>query len=160
MAAKLSAMLLGIAMLGMFMAWQMQTAAGDALASARSVQNAEPAGGGAEAGSVEDYRAIVDSLDRSIEIRSRIDSLLADVEEIVRRLNETQSDAIATAREARGDLDGIGRTLGGSLEASYEALNGLERLRKKMSRSSKLGRKIADELEELDESLGPSLVVP
>jgi hypothetical protein len=160
MAGKLTIVFLSIAVVAMFSAWRLQTSAGDALAQARVLQEAEPPDGGAEPGSVEDYQAIVDSLDRSIAIRSRIDGLLGDVESIINGLNKTQEGAIATARRTREEVARIGRTLDGSLDASRDALEGLQALRDKLGRSRQLGKKIADELEELDESLGPPLVLP
>ena len=160
MAVRLASVFLAVAVVAMFMAWRMQTSAGDSLAAARSLQDAEVADGGAEAGSVEDYRTIVDTLDRSIEIRSEIDGLLGEVERIMRRLNSTQSDAISTADVTRREIARIGTTLDGSIDASLDARSGLVELRAKLTRSAVLARKIADELEELDERLGPPAVVP
>lgn len=160
MASKLVSVLLAIAVVALFSAWRMQTSAGDALAAARSLQEAEMPGSGAEPGSVEDYRTIVETLDDSIAIRARIDGLLGEVESIMRRVNVTQEGAIATAEVTRRDISLIGTTLGGSIDASRDARSGLAELRRKLARSAALGRKIADELEELDENLGPRGVLP
>jgi hypothetical protein len=160
MAAKLASFFLGIAVVALFLAWQMQTSAGDSLAAARSLQEAEVPDGGAEPGDVDDYRAIVDTLDRSIEIRSEIDGLLGEVERIMRGLNATQGEAVATATTTRREIARIGRTLDGSVDASDDALAGLRALREKLRRSGVLARRIADELEELDESLGPPAARP
>lgn len=160
MASRLASVLLAIAVAALFSAWRSQTSAGDALAAARSLQEAEMPGSGAEPGSVEDYRTIVETLDNSIAIRARIDGLLAEVESIMRRLNETQAGAISTAELTRRDVARIGMTLDGSIDASRDARSGLEELRRKLARSAVLGRKIADELAELDRRLGPRGVLP
>jgi hypothetical protein len=160
MASKLASLFLAVAVISLFLAWQMQNSAGDALAAARSLQEMEIAEGGAEPGDVGDYRAIVDTLDRSIEIRSEIDALLGEVERIMRGLNATQGQAIATATTTRTEIARIGTTLDGSVEASADALAGLRQLRDKLRRSGVLARLIADELEELDESIGPPAARP
>jgi hypothetical protein len=159
-ASKLATAFLALATLALFIAWQEQTAAGDALATARRIQNIEIPDSGAEPASADDYREIVKSLDRSIAIRTRIDGLLTDVEKIVTGLNETQERAIATAETTQGDVSKIGRVLAGSIEASRDSVAGLRTLEARLARSARLGGAIAEELEELDESLGPSLVLP
>lgn len=160
MAAKFAALFLSIAALCTFTAWRLQSSAADALVSARRIQNLEVPDSGVQPASVQEYRAIVRSLQRSIDIRTEIDGLLAEVDEIVRALNETQTDAIVTADETRDELARIGQILGGSGRASRESVDGLTSLRDRLERSAELGELIADELEELDESLGPSAVLP
>ena len=160
MAAKLASVFLAVAVGAVFIAWQLQSAAGDALASARRIQNLEVPDSGADPPSPRDYRKIVQSLDRSIAIRTRIDGLLSEVESIVRGLNETQRRAIATAATTRKDVGRIGRSLGGSIDASKDSVRGLRTLRERLARSAEIGEAIADELEELDESLGPTLELP
>jgi hypothetical protein len=160
MASRLAALFLSIAVIAMFIAWQLQSAAGDALASARRIQNIEIQDSGAEPASADDYREIVRSLDRSIAIRTRIDGLLTDVESIVLGLNETQEQAIATAATTRGDVSSIGRVLGGTIEASRDSVAGLRRLQARLARSEELGAAIVEELDEFDRSLGPRLDLP
>lgn len=160
MASRLAAIFLGIAVIATFLAWQLQSAAGDDLASARRIQNIEIPDSGAEPASAEDYREIVRSLDRSIAIRTRIDGLLTEVESIVQGLNETQERAIVTAATTKTDVGSIGRVLGGSIEASRESVEGLRMLRARLARSEELGAAIAEELEELDRSFGPTLDLP
>jgi hypothetical protein len=160
MAAKLATVFLSIAVVAMFIAWQEQKAAGDALAAARRIQNIEIPDSGAEPASADDYRQIVRSLDESIAIRTRVDGLLSDVEEIVTGLNETQRRAIATAATTRDDVGRIGSVLAGSIEASRDSIDGLRALQARLARSAELGRAIAEELEELDQSLGPTVVLP
>jgi len=160
MAPKLATLFLSIAVVALFIAWQEQKAAGDALATARRIQNIEIPDSGAEPASADDYRAIVRSLDESIAIRTRVDGLLSDVEEIVTGLNETQRRAIATAVTTRDDVGRIGRVLAGSIEASRDSIGGLKDLQARLARSAELGGAIAEELEELDRSLGPTVVLP
>lgn len=160
MAAKLATLFLSIAVIAMFIAWQEQRAAGDALATARRIQNIEIPDSGAEPASARDYREIVRSLDESIAIRTRVDGLLSDVEEIVTGLNETQRRAIATAATTRDDVGRIGRVLAGSVRASRDSIDGLRTLQARLARSAELGHAIAEELEELDRSLGPPVVLP
>ena len=160
MAAKLTVVFLSVAVLAMFAAWQEQLAAGSALAAARRIQNIEIPDSGAEPASAEDYRQIVESLDESIAIRTRIDGLLTDVEDIVTGLNETQKSAIGTAAATKGHVSEIGRVLAGSIEASRDSVDGLKTLQARLARSAELGGAIAEELEELDQSLGPTVVLP
>lgn len=160
MAAKLTVAFLFIAVLALLGAWRAQTSAGDALAAARQVQEAEVPDSDSDSASVRDYRAIVSSLEKSIAIRSEIDGLLGEVEEIVGNLNKTQQQAIETARVTRDEVGGIGHILSGSIDASRDSLEGLRVLRKRLARSAELSRLIADELEELDESLGPTVELP
>lgn len=149
--------LLAFAVAQSFVAWSFQVRAGDRFSEARRVSETEVDSPDSEPESVDDYRAILASLEESIEIRRGIDGQLADVEAIVAELGAQQETAQLTAGEARAELDTIGRTLGGAVRAARLSFAELTNLRDTLLASARLAARIAEELEELDQSLGPSL---
>lgn len=149
--------LLAFAVFQSFVAWNIQTRAADDLAEARRLSETEVESSDSEPESLGDYRAILASLEESIEIRRDIDDLLTDVEAIVGELGAQQAAARTTAVDARDELDTIAGTLGGAVRAARRSFAELTDLGDTLARSARLAARIAEELEELDRSMGPSL---
>jgi hypothetical protein len=138
-------------------AWQVEGAAADDLARAVSVQESEVPESDAAPPEVAQYRAILDVLDESIEIRRDIDESLSEIEGFVSDLDKEQSKATAVADTGRGELARISDLLRSAAGAARATTGELRELDGKLAISVVRSRAIAHELEELDESLGPSL---
>lgn len=138
-------------------AWGFQSEAAGNLERAQTLASREVEGGGPGGEVIADYRAVLDSLSYSIELRSEIDSMLTDVEGIIVRLQERSDAAQATADDSRSELELIARTLGGAVGAARSSFSDLGALDDALTVSSRLAVLIADELAELDNKLGPSL---
>lgn len=148
--------LLAAAVVMMLASWGLQSEATGNLerAEALSARDVE------EEGSPEviaDYRAVLDSLNESIEIRTEIDAMLTDVEGIIVALQEQSDGARETADESRDELEAIARILGGAVGSARSSFDDLRGLEDTLRASGRLANLIADELETLDHKLGPTL---
>lgn len=154
---RLALVLLAAAAVTSFGAWQIQSAAARALERAHDVQQRPVPEDDSPPPRVEDYRAVLDTLNESIEIRRDIDSVLAELESVVSGLREAQTEAERISDQAMRQLDLIAETLGGAATAAERATGRLGTLSDRLGTSARLARLIAEELEELDEKLGPSV---
>ena len=153
---RLSVGLLSLAVACGGVAWRLQAEAATALERATEVQESPvPEARGAPT-SLEEYREVVRALQESIEVRGRIDHLLTRVEGVLGTLGEHQDDAAAVTAAAEGRLEEIARTLGGAERATDLSVVQLRQLGGRLGSTARLARLIAEELEELDRSLGPS----
>ena len=148
----------GVASLGI--GWQLQSGAAGSLELAGAVQQRDVPESDSAPPSVDENRAILDSLGESIELRREIDSLLGRVEEIVGALRDRRDAALSTATLVGSELSRIAALMGGAVDASRAASERLDVLDGRLRTSSELAAQIAEELEELDRSIGPSLVLP
>lgn len=152
---RVSSVLLVASVALMAVAWQVQADAAAKLALARRIQGAEVGDEAASPPNLDDYRAVVGTLQESIEIRTGIDGMLGEVEEIVLAMQQSQAGAADVSQTASEQLSLIAASLGGSVGAARDAIEGLRRLGDELVDSERLARLIALELEELDESMGP-----
>lgn len=136
-------------------AWGFQSEAAGNLEKAQMLGGREVEEGGPGGEVIADYRAVLDSLTYSIELRSEIDAMLTDVEGIIVRLQQRSEAAQATADASRSELELIGRTLGGAVGAARSTFSDLGALDDALTVSSRLAVLIAVELAELDDKLGP-----
>jgi ABC-type transporter Mla subunit MlaD len=155
-----SVVLVGLSGVLSVAAWLLQSSAQSDLSRARKIQAAEVPESDAAPPDLDQYQAILDTLDRSIRIRTEIDGRLATLEKLVRSLDSRRKDAEEIATAGREQLDAIGRTLGGAAGAADRSVARLEGLGGRIQTSGRLARLIAEELEELDRSLGPTLAPP
>jgi hypothetical protein len=154
---RLWSLVLLVGSVGMMLAaWGLQSEASGNLERAGRLSAQEVEGPPQEAEVLSDYRAVLGSLNDSIAIRTKIDAMLSDVESIIIALQEQSEEAKATATASRSELELIARTLGGAVEAARSSFEDLAELRDSLGISAKLAVLIADELEELDNKLGPS----
>lgn len=154
---RIVAGLLALSCVQLGAAWLWQSQAASDLGTARrlSETEVEESGGGAQ--SLEDYRAVLATLNESIGIRSEIDGHLSEVERIIAELRSQQAVAEATAAEARAQVSRIAEALGGALDAARDSIGSLSSLGGGVETSATLARLIADELEEMDRKLGPTV---
>ncbi len=149
-------LLVSAALLGA-VAWQLQSSAADDLSRARAVQQQDTGDGGGEPPDVGEYRAILDALNRSIVIRRNIDSSLAQIEKVVASLRDEQQEAADIAAAGKRQITGIAETLGSAAGAARATTGAVETLDDLLVRSARLSALIAEELEELDRTFGPTL---
>ena len=156
-AARASLVLLAVATACGAGAWRLQAEAGELLKQAVAVQEAEVPEEGGSSPSLEEYQDVVEALEESIALRSRIDALLSRVEELTSALGRQQQEAAAVTAEAESRLDEIGGILGAARTEARRSGEQLTVLLESLGRTPRLARLIAEELEELDRSLGPSV---
>ncbi|MGH2750912.1 MAG: hypothetical protein ACRDK3_08590 [Actinomycetota bacterium] len=149
--------LLSVSAFAAFVAWQLQSAAGGALERAEAIQTTEVPADDAASPDLRQYRAILERLDESIVIRGAIDERLAEIEAIVAELRTMQEEATSISDQATDETQRIGGALGGALEATRTSTRGLGSVRARLEISARLAGRIAQELEELDRSLGPTV---
>ena len=138
-------------------AWGFQNEAAGSLEKAQTLAGRDVEEGGPGGEVIADYRAVLESLNYSIELRSEIDSMLTEVEGIIVRLQKRSDAARTTADESRSELELIARTLGGAVGAARSSSTDLGALKGALTVSGHLALLIAGELAELDHKLGPRL---
>jgi hypothetical protein len=153
---RLVAVLLGIAVILMAGAWQLQSSAAHDLQRAQEAQDRDVPESDSEPPDPDDYRAILDTLEHSIEIRRDIELQLQAIEGSIASLEGRQTEAAETATSAREALVAIANALGGAADASNSSLDRVSVLQDRLGLSARLARLIAQELEELDHKLGPT----
>ena len=153
----IAAGLLGAATLFGALAWSIQAEAASTTRETIRVQNREVPESNAAPPDIDEYQAILDTLDRSIGIRRRVDGLLAEVEELVGNLHQRQVEAAGITETARRELGMIAGNLYSSVISARASSRRLGSLDGDLALSARLAALIAEELEELDRSLGPSL---
>jgi len=141
-------------------AWRVQASAHADLSKARRIQEKEVPDSESKPPDLKQYKAVLDTLKRSIGIRKEIDGRLGQVESIVRSLDSRRKDSEEIAGASREQLGAIARTLGGASGAARRSVKELRGLGDGIGVSARLGRLIAEELEELDQKLGPTLDLP
>lgn len=149
--------LLAASVVMMLGAWGLQSEAAGNLEVAGTLSTRDVESGGPGRENLADYRAVLDSLNESIEIRTEIDAMLTDVEGIIVELQEQSDAARTTADESKSELELIARTLGGAVGAARSSIDDLGGLGDALTISERLAALIADQLETLDHKLGPSL---
>jgi hypothetical protein len=149
--------LLGIAAPLMTIAWGLQASAAHDLSRARAVQQREVAEVDASPPTIEENRRILRTLRRSIVIRKRVDSRLSQIEDIVVYLDIRGRRSAAASRRSSRNLEGIASTTGGAARAARNSSNRLQNLATRLDDSARLAMLIAEELEELDHKLGPTV---
>lgn len=154
--ARISVVLLVVAIAATGVAWSIQSSAASALETTLRLQSADVGDSDAAAPSVQENRDILEVLGESIAIRKRIDGLLSEVESAVVTLARRQDAALQLARRGSGQLDAIGSALGGAVGSTRRSVRRLGGLRGRLGRSARLAAAIERELEELDRKLGPS----
>jgi hypothetical protein len=152
--------LLAAASLLMLIAWRVQASAHADLSRASSIQQKEVPESDSKPPNIKQYRAVLDTLNRSIEIRTEIDGRITKLESIVRSLDSRRKDSEEIARASRDQLDAIAVTLGGASGAARRSVKELSGLGDGIVVSARLARLIAEELEELDNNLGPTVDLP
>lgn len=136
--------------------WVLQASATSDLQRTLEVQKLEVPDEGGAPPSLEQYRDVVTTIEDSIAIRQNIDSLLGGIEEQVSALVSAQGDSRQVVAEALASLTSIAGKLDSSVTSARQSTDRLDALGARLRRSLVLARSIADELEELDESMGPS----
>jgi hypothetical protein len=149
--------LLGVATFALGGAWQLQATAAAELAQARHLQDVEVPDPGGAPPRPDENRRIRDSLRDSIDIRRDIEGTLQGVEAAVRSLSTRQAESALASERAGRELERIATALGGAVDASGASVRRLGTLRKRLQMSARLARLIAEELEELDRRLGPTV---
>jgi hypothetical protein len=149
--------LLAVATFSFGGAWQLQATAANELARARDLQDVEVPDPGGEPPRPGENRRILDSLRDSIDIRRDIEGTLGRVETAVRSLSTRQADSALASESAGRELGRIAIALGGAVGASGASVSRLGTLHGRLHRSARLARIIAEELEELDRRLGPTV---
>ncbi|MDQ3986775.1 MAG: hypothetical protein M3280_09795 [Actinomycetota bacterium] len=139
------------------LAWGLQSAAGNDLVKAREVQKREVPEDDSAPPDLGDYRLILETLDRSITIRRRIDGVLATIERRVEGFQNQQRSARHVSVTGRQEIDAIAALLGGASKSTRSAVKKLRELGDAIDVSADLSVLIAEELEELDRSLGPTV---
>ena len=157
---RLTVGLLGLTVALGAAAWRLQSEAAGLLERAVAVQRAPVPDAGGEAPALGEYRGVVSALEESIAVRSEIDDLLARVEELAGDLRERGLDATTVIRAAQGRLEEIGLILGGARRSARVSGGKLSGLARTIGTTPRLARLIAEELEELDRRLGPSIGGP
>lgn len=151
----LALLIAGVAFGGI--AWQMQGAAAGDLAEAIEVQQDEPPDDSAPPPKISQYKMILDTLDESLRIRKQIDDSLGEIEEAVAALSREQSKAKEISTRGGAEITRIAETLGAAAGAARVTATELRTLRQRLDVSADFSRAIAEELEELDRSLGPTI---
>ncbi len=152
---RISTILLAVAITTGFGAWSIQSSASSAMETTLRLQTTDVPEPDAAPPSLDQNRRILEVLGASIDIREDIDALLADVEASVAGLRQRQAGALALANRGRDELEAIGRSLGGAVDAGGASVERLRALRSRLTTSLALARRIARELAELDAKLGP-----
>jgi hypothetical protein len=152
--------LLAVAGLVALSAWRVQSSALSDIERARKVQEAEVPDSNSQPPDPDDYAGIVQTLKKSIEIRTDVDKKLSTLESLIRSFDARRKDSEDIAEASRSELGLIGRTLGGAAGAADRSVTRVRDLGGKIGTSARLSRLIAEELEELDRSLGPTLELP
>lgn len=137
-------------------AWAVQSSAAADLAEADEIGQREVPSDDSPPPDLDDYHAILDTISDSVEIRRDIDELLGTVETTVAEFEGQRATAEAIIADALDQLAAIGRSLDSSLKAAEDSDSKLKTLEARLERSAELAAAIARELEELDNSLGPS----
>jgi len=137
------------------LAWYVQADAAATFEEAIRIQNQEVPESDAAPPAVEDNQAIIETVERSIVIRKRVDGLLGEVEELIDSLKQRQVEAVAITARARRELSMIALSLDSSATSAQASSGKLVSLRGHLATSARLAALIAQELEELDRSLGP-----
>jgi hypothetical protein len=149
--------LLAVATFALGSAWQLQATAAADLARARDLQDVEVPDPGGEPPRPGENRRILESLRDSIDIRRDIEGTLQRVEAAVRSLSIRQAESALTSESARRELGRIATALGGAVDAAGVSVSTLGTLHGRLHKSARLARLIAEELEELDRRLGPTV---
>ena len=139
------------------LAWLVQTDAAATYDEAIRVQNADVPESDAAPPAISDNKAVIATLERSIVIRKRVDGLLGEVEDLIDSLRRRQAEALAVAARSRSELEMIATNLDSSATAALASERQLGVLRARLATSADLADKIAEELEELDRSFGPTV---
>ena len=139
------------------LAWLAQADAAATYDQAIRIQNAEVPESDAAPPAISDNKAVIETLERSIVIRKRVDGLLGEVEGLIDSLSERQAEALAIAERSRRELEMIARNLDSSVTSAEASSRKLSSLRDELTTSARLAALIAEELEELDRSLGPTV---
>ena len=155
--ATLAALIFVAAIVFTGIAWQVQAAAARALTRAHELQERDTGDEGSPPPSTAENKEVLAVLDESIRIRQEIDDMLAVVESSVAGLRQSQSRSQAIAVSGRRQLVAIGGALGGSVGATRSSVTRLRQLDSSLDTSVILARLIAEELEELDRKLGPTV---
>jgi chromosome segregation ATPase len=140
--------------------WQLQASAHSDLRRARSIQEKEVSESDSRPPNLKQYKAVLETLSKSIEIRTEIDGRLEKLESIVRSLDSRRKDSEEIAEAGRAQLTAIAGTLGGASGAARRSVKELGGLGDRITVSARLSRLIAEELEELDHNLGPTIELP
>jgi hypothetical protein len=156
-ARRVAVALLALSVALGLIAWRLQADAARYLDQARAVNQATVPEDDSAPPRIADYRAILATLDRSIQIRTNIDGLLRQIETIVSQLRGRQDGARTVFRLTMSEVEVIGATLGGAADAAEASASKIRRLRTRLATSAALARRIARELEELDENCGPRI---
>lgn len=156
MITKIAAILVAVGVAAGFLGWQLQGRAAHSLRVAHELQTQE-AGSDPEPPSASDNEEIIQVLSEAIELRRSIEGILVRVETDVRFLGAQQERAQLITTQAGEQLAAIGASLAGSIVASKGSVEGLSDLERGLTRSAQLAEAIAEELEELDRKMGPSL---
>jgi hypothetical protein len=138
-------------------AWQLQATAAADLTRARALQDVEVPDPGGDPPRPDENRRILDSLRDSIDIRREIEDTLQRVETAVRSLSVRQAESALASESAGRELGRIAIALGGAVGASGASVSRLGTLHGRLEKSARLARLIAEELEELDRRLGPTV---
>lgn len=154
---SIAVLLLGAACASGGVAWGVQSSAAHDLRRAHELGQREVPEDDSPPPDLEDYRAILDTISEAVEIRRNIDDLLTNVEETVALFEDQRAQADEITAAALDELDAIARGLHSSVAAAETSDEKLSTLRTRLKRSAELAAAIARELEELDESLGPSV---
>ena len=152
----LAVALLALALAAAGVAWWLQAAAGADLKQAAIVQGREVPDPGGEPPNIADYEAILEELTEAIGVRQNIENRLVIIEDAVATLNQQRTEALGRTVAGAEALDDIGARLGAAVEAAGASRTRLGVLDSRLEESARLARLIAEELEELDRSLGPS----
>ena len=139
------------------LAWQMQSSAVADLQRARAVQQDEVGGDSGAPPKVAQYRKILDTLDRSLRIRKNIDASLGRIEKAVAALRDEGDEAAVITQAGGSEVEKIAETLGSAAGSARAVTDALGTLEGRLETSRSLSRLIAEELEELDRSFGPTL---
>jgi hypothetical protein len=139
-------------------AWHVQSGAANMFAEARALQARTRSDGASGIGpELRDYRAVLATLERSIEIRRAIDGLLARAEAAVASFDAARAASQDIAVSATEELDALGAELSAAVGAARAGGAALGPLERRLARAARLMALIAAELKELDRSLGPTL---
>ena len=139
------------------LAWMIQADAAATYDDAIRIQNAQVPESDAAPPAISDNKAVIETLERSIAIRKRVDGLLGEVEDLIDSLSRRQAEALAIAQRSQQELAMIARNLDSSVTSAEASSRRLGSLRDQLRTSARLAALIAEELEELDRSLGPTV---
>ena len=153
----LACALVAVGALAMGAAWKAQDRASDLLAEARAINEATVPESETDAPSPEVNREIINNLDRAVVVRAEIDRSLQEILELVRGVDQRQRSSRELLAQASDDLSGITLLLDHAVAEASGSSTGLRRTTGDLKVSRRLARLIAEELEELDRKLGPTL---